>query len=212
MARASKRLAGAGRTDEQNAARNPAAEPLEFLRIAQELDDLLQIFLGLVDAGHILEGDAAMRLGQQFRLRLAEAHGFAARPLHLAGKKDPHAEEGDERQAVDQKRDEPAIAVRRGLGRNRHVLLVEGLHQSRIVRRIGREGAIVGEMTGDLVAGDRHLANMALIDLVQELAEGDILRRHMLARVLEQHDQATTSRKMITQRAKFLKFGFIFDP
>jgi hypothetical protein len=37
--------------------RPPSA--LELLRIAQELDDLLQVLLGLVDAGHVLEGDAA---------------------------------------------------------------------------------------------------------------------------------------------------------
>ena len=58
------RLAGAGRADQQHAARNLAAQPLELLRIAQEFDDLLEIFLGFVDAGDILEGDAAMRLGQ----------------------------------------------------------------------------------------------------------------------------------------------------
>ena len=37
------RLAGARRADQQRAARNAAAEPLEFLRVAQELDDLLQV-------------------------------------------------------------------------------------------------------------------------------------------------------------------------
>ena len=78
-ARASQRLAGAGRADEQHAARDPAAEALELLRIAQELDDLLQVFLGLVDAGDVLEGDAAMRFGEQLGLGLAEAHGAAAR-------------------------------------------------------------------------------------------------------------------------------------
>ncbi len=59
------RLAGAGRADQQHAARNTSAEPLEFGRVAQEFDDLLKILLGLVDAGDILEGDAAMGLGQQ---------------------------------------------------------------------------------------------------------------------------------------------------
>ena len=72
------RLAGAGRADQQHAARNLAAEPLEFAGIAQELDDLLQVLLGLVDAGDVLEGDAAMRLGQQLGARLAEAQRLAA--------------------------------------------------------------------------------------------------------------------------------------
>ena len=67
----------------RHAARDAAAEALELLRIAQELDDLLQILLGLVDAGDVLEGDAAMRLGEELRLRLAEAHGAAGAALHL---------------------------------------------------------------------------------------------------------------------------------
>ena len=62
------RLAGAGRADQQHALRDAAAEALELLRIVQELDDLLQLLLGLVDAGDVVEGDAAMRLGEQLRL------------------------------------------------------------------------------------------------------------------------------------------------
>ena len=72
------RLAGAGRADQQHAARNASAEALELLRVAQELDDLLEVFLGLVDAGDILEGDAAMGLGEELGLRLAEAERLAA--------------------------------------------------------------------------------------------------------------------------------------
>ena len=87
------RLAGAGRADQQHAARDAPAELLELLRIAQELDDLLQILLGLVDAGHVLEGDAARRLGEKLRLRLAEAHRLAGPALHLPGHVDPQAEE-----------------------------------------------------------------------------------------------------------------------
>jgi hypothetical protein len=83
-ARASQRLTGAGRADQQHTARDLAAEALELLRIAQELDDLLQVFLGLVDAGDVLEGHAAMRLGQKLRLRLAEAHGLAPEPCRPA--------------------------------------------------------------------------------------------------------------------------------
>ena len=78
--RAEQRLAGTGRADQQHAARDLAAQPLELLRVAQEFDDLLQILLGLVDAGDVLEGDAAMRLGQQLGLGLAEAHGAGRSP------------------------------------------------------------------------------------------------------------------------------------
>jgi hypothetical protein len=43
-------------------------------------------------------------------------------------------------------------------------------------------------MAGDLTARDRNLANMALIDFVQKLTEGDVLRGNPLPRALKQHD------------------------
>ena len=49
------RLTGTGRTHQQHAARNPATQPLELARIAQELDDFLQILLGFVNAGHVFK-------------------------------------------------------------------------------------------------------------------------------------------------------------
>ena len=186
---------GAGRTDEQDAARNPAAEPLELLRIAQKFDNLLQIFLSFIDAGDVVERHPPMRLGQQFCFGLAKAHSFAARPLHLPRQENPDAEEGYERQAVDQQRDDPIIAIRRGFRRDLHVLLVEGLHQSRIIRRISRESAAIVEMPGNLITGDRHFADVALIDLVEKLAEADVLRRGALPRVLEQHHQGDDQQK-----------------
>ena len=90
------RLAGAGRSDQQHAARNPSAEALIFSGIAQEFDDLLQILLGLIDARDILEGDAAMRLGQHLGARLAKTHRLAGAALHLPRQKNPHADQRDE--------------------------------------------------------------------------------------------------------------------
>ena len=71
-------LAGAGRADQQHALGDPAADLLELLRVLEELDDLLELLLGLVDAGDVVEGDAAVLLGQKARARLAEAHRLAA--------------------------------------------------------------------------------------------------------------------------------------
>ena len=93
MARASKRLAGARRADQQHALGNAAAQALEFLRVAQEVDDFLQIVLGLVDAGDVFKGDAALALGQQLGARFAEAHRLAAARLHLAHEEHPHADQ-----------------------------------------------------------------------------------------------------------------------
>ena len=160
-----------------------------LLRIAQEFDDLLEVLLGLVDAGDVLKGDPPMRLGQELGAGLAEADRLAAGPLHLPRQKNPHPDDGDQRQPVDEQRHQPIGAFRRRLGRDGHILFIEALDQRRVVWRIGRKGPVVGEMAGDLIARDRNLADMALINLVQELAEGDVLRRHPLARVLKQHHE-----------------------
>src|SRR5437867_2748417 len=49
-------LARSRGADQQDALRNASAQLLEFGRLAQELDDLLQFLLGLLHAGDILEG------------------------------------------------------------------------------------------------------------------------------------------------------------
>jgi hypothetical protein len=59
------RLAGSGRPHQQDPLRDPPAELLESLRLLEELDDLLQFLLGLVHAGHVLEGDLLLRARRQ---------------------------------------------------------------------------------------------------------------------------------------------------
>src|SRR4051794_11320533 len=44
-------------------------------------------------------------------------------------------------------------------------------------------------MAGYLRARDRHFADVALVNLVQQLAEGYVLRRYSLPGVLKQHDE-----------------------
>ena len=188
-ARASSVLPVPGRADQQHAARNAAAEPLELAGIAQEFDDLLQVLLGLVDAGDVLEGDAAVRLGQKLGARLAEAQRLAAGALHLPRQEYPHADQRDERQPRHQQRHEPRHAVALRPRGDRDALAVEALHQRRIVRRIGLEAAAVGEGAVDVRPLDQHVADLALIDLAQELRERDVLRRGALAGILEQREQ-----------------------
>ena len=65
-------LAGTRRTDHQHAAGNLAAQALELARVTQELDQLGDLLLGLLDAGHIGEGDLDLVLAQHARLALAE--------------------------------------------------------------------------------------------------------------------------------------------
>ena len=164
------RLAGAGRADQKHAARNASAEPLILAGVAQEFDDLLQILLGLVDAGDVLEGDAAVRFGQHLGARLAEAHRLAGAALHLSRQEDPHADQRDERQPGHQQRDEPRHVVAGRLGGDLHLAVVRLRDQRRIIRRIGLEARAVGEGAVNFRPLDHDVAHMVGVDLGQQAA------------------------------------------
>ena len=88
-------LTGSRRPDQQHALGNASAQLLELLRLAQELDDLPQLFLGLIDAGHVLERDFLLLHGEQPRAALAERQRLVSAGLHLADHEEPQcAEQG----------------------------------------------------------------------------------------------------------------------
>ena len=184
------RLAGAGRADQQHATRNPSAEPLILAGVAQEFDDLLQVLLGLVDAGDVLECHAAMGLREHLGARLAEPHRLAGAALHLPRQENPDADQRDERQPGDQQRHEPRHVVAGRLGGDLDLAVIEARHQGRVVRRIGLEARAVGEGAVNVRPLDDDVANVALIDLGQELRERDVLRGRALARVLEEREES----------------------
>ncbi len=95
-------LTGTGRTDQQHAFRNAAAELLKLLRLAQEFDDFLQFFLRFFHARHVFKRDLALLRGMQPRPALAEAEGLVAAALHLAHHEDPEADQQQERRRVHQ--------------------------------------------------------------------------------------------------------------
>ena len=104
------RLAGAGRAVEQNALRHPGAELLELLAVAQELDDLLQLLLGLVGAGDVVPADRIGRVPVDHR-RLDLRH-----ERHRAQQQPDDDAEEDDRQP----RDEETADVVDGMGPGNH--------------------------------------------------------------------------------------------
>src|SRR2546428_310784 len=94
------RLAGAGRSDEQHALRDAAADGGEALRLAQEVDDLLHFFFRLVDAGDVGERHGALRRIGFARLAL-ERRNAARR--HAIERETEH---GDEAHAKHERDDE----------------------------------------------------------------------------------------------------------
>ncbi len=93
-------LAGSGRPDQQNALGNASAKLLELLRLAQELDDFLQLFLGLFHPGDVLERDLLLLGGVQAGAALAETQRLVSAALHLAHHEDPEGQQNDERRRI----------------------------------------------------------------------------------------------------------------
>ncbi len=81
-----------------------------FCGFAEELDDLLELFLGLVNTGDVLEGDLLLLHGEQTGARFAEAHRLVAAGLHLAQKEEPETEEQSEGRELDEEA-EPRVRV-----------------------------------------------------------------------------------------------------
>ena len=171
---------GTGRADQQDTARNTTAQTLEFLRIAQEFDDFFEIFLGFIDASHILECDAAMRLGQQLGLGFAKAHRLAVGSLHLLGQEKPCGDKQHQRQPVDQQSHKPRHAIGQRLGREIHTLLAQAADKGRIIGGIGLEGAAIRQNAVNVRTRNHHGGHAAGIDFRQELAIAHILRRSAL--------------------------------
>ena len=80
------------RANQKRALRNFSAEALKFVGVLEEVNDFDQVFLGLIYAGHIIEGHSALLFREQFSLGLAKAHGLAGARLHLPDEKYPDAD------------------------------------------------------------------------------------------------------------------------
>ena len=105
--------------------------------------------------------------------RLAEAHGPAAARLHLAHEEHPDADQQQHREPGEQVVEERVDVA---LLRPRHdadALLGQLADQGRVFRRVGLEGAAVGELAADGAALDHDVADVAGADLVQEVGVGE---------------------------------------
>ena len=166
-------LAGAGRADHQHAARNAATEALELARITQELDQLADLFLGLVATGDVRQGGLDLILGEQARLRLAEAHRAAtatAAALHLAHEEHEHGNDHQDREAGYQQLGPDALALRL-LADDLDIVVDQILDQATILdgRTHGFEGGAIQVLAADDVAIDGDLFDLAFLNLLDEL-------------------------------------------
>src|ERR1051326_361789 len=142
-------LAGSGRADEQHALRNAPAQFLEFLRLAQELDDFAQLFFGFIHAGNVFERNLLLLHAQQPRPALAEAQRLVAAGLHLPDQEEPDGREQDEGTDID-KDLEPAVPLH-VLYFNIYVLVAQGLD---VVWKITGDNGVKVLVFADVLAFD----------------------------------------------------------
>jgi hypothetical protein len=170
------RLPRARRAHEQDALGDAAAQLGELLRVLEEGDDLLELVLGLVDAGHVGEGDLVVVLGHQLGLRLAEAHGLPAARLQLAHEEEEEEEEEDEGQVLHEDRHPERVLVGL-LVEDLHALLLEPVEDrpGGVERADGVEVAAVPQVTVVVRVLDGHVPDVSRLDLGDEVGEGELL-------------------------------------
>jgi len=202
------RLAGSGRANQEHAARDLAAQALELLRVAQELDDLLQVLLGFIHAGDIVEGHAAVRLSQEFCLGLAEAHCARSAALHLAHEEDPDAQNDDHGQPGQEHRHERIGAVAFRPCANFNAAILEPCDKLGVAGREGLEGgARVAIGADNLLALDGHRFNAAIGDILQELGVGHVARGGRVAWRLEHVEQGDQHQRDDRPQGKIAVIG-----
>jgi hypothetical protein len=171
------RLTGSGRSDQQHTLGDASAELLELLRLAQELDDLLQLFLGFIHAGHVFKSDLLLLHGEQACAALAERQRLVATGLHLPEHEEPDRRDQDERSKLKQP-GRPASA-RRVAHSDIYALVEKGLvHVRKIARDRGSETTLVFVTAAYLLAVDGRFLDVACIDSSHELREVDGLVFH----------------------------------
>ena len=164
------RLAGARGAHQQDALRNPAAELLELLRLAQEVDDFLQLFLRLVYAGDVLERHLLLGARRQLRLALAERERLVAAALHLPHEENPEADhQQDRRPGIKECR---PWAGRRLASRHDDIPLEQTVRQPLVLRRSVGAEVLVGFVDADnLVARNGDAIDLSGIDRCHELGK-----------------------------------------
>src|SRR5262249_54700982 len=128
-----KSLSGSRRPNKQHAFRNAAAKLLELLRIFQEVDNLVELFLGFVNPGHVLEGGLLLLGRKKTSARFSETQRFVPASLHLLHHEDPEEDQENERTEIEKQADPVGVL---------HFLIV--IENMLILKRLGdiRDGGV----------------------------------------------------------------------
>ena len=170
------------RANKQRPFRNFATKAREFLRVSQEFNDLFQLFLGFVDAGHIVKRHAALLFGQQFRTAFAKAHrATAPAALHPVHEIDPHADQQDKGQPSGDDRHQTGLFLR--ISTHAHAFGQQTLCH---LFASWADGDVMAAVFGgdfDLFAVKGNTLHLARVDLGYEVRIGNRLGRKAVCAV-----------------------------
>jgi len=136
----------------------------------------MELVLGFIHAGHVLEGDLLLETREQLGPALSERHGLVAAGLHLPHEENPEQDEQEDREPAD---DVAQPAVLGGvLDGDVDLAFPEDLDQVVVLGwkdRLERPSLLV--LAPEVVVRDGDLFDVAQFDLVHELGEIDFLLR-----------------------------------
>src|ERR1700674_3211626 len=168
-------LAGAGRPRKKDAVRDSSADLGVARRLPKVIDDLLEVFLGLLIRGDVGEGDVWPLLRVHAGAALADSE-----PKPLAGPRLVRDRAKEQKHEHDAQRVERVPKpLERGLCcAHLHVVVEEELDQAAVTwRLLGQKVRIASdrmdELTGDLAAEKFGALDIVRLDLGDEVTEGD---------------------------------------
>ncbi len=176
-----KGLTCSGRADQKCALRKLGTDRCIFLRIMQEINDLLQGFLCLILSCYVLEGNTGFLLNIDLGIALADAHHTGSAALTLHNEIEEAPDQGNRKNDAENIVDHSRRAVRNLTGDIYIMLLQEGnqvliLHAACIVA--AQELAvliIVGRRNVDLIGFDLNRRYISALYLIQKFRIGDLL-------------------------------------
>ena len=173
------------------AARNLAAQLLELARVLEEVDQFAHFLLGFFNASHVGKGDLHLVGAEHARLALAKRHGTppaAPAALHLAHEVDPHTDQQQNREGVEQQLQQQRRFARHGAFELDVVLDQRADHRTVVgLRADGGEGAAALQRAGDGLVLNDHVTDVAVLHLIEKVGVGQFRLGAAAARKALEH-------------------------
>src|SRR5579864_1210513 len=166
-------LTSSRRPYQQHAFGNASTELLEFLRLAQKLYDLAQLFLGLFHAGHVLKRDFLLLHRKQPGATFSERECLVPTGLHLANHEKPECAEKNQWCPGSQQlqRQASAVDVAKDYGDALALQILQHLWSEVIGRRSRMERRTIAQFAANFHPVDRDIADSVLVYVTHEFGD-----------------------------------------